>query len=92
MAFIKEESEDIRIEEVFSIKQEDTEEQTDLVLKEENQDLNEMEQTDQCEKPHDVSVKIKNLNRMREFTPERGHSPASSVERASLNKEPSKGT
>jgi len=28
MAFIKEESEDIRIEEVFSVKQEDTEEQT----------------------------------------------------------------
>ncbi|KAL1276876.1 hypothetical protein QQF64_023549 [Cirrhinus molitorella] len=36
MAFIKEESEDIRIEEVFSLKQEDTEEQTDLMgLKEE---------------------------------------------------------
>jgi len=30
MAFIKEESEDIRIAEVFSIKQEDTEEQTGL--------------------------------------------------------------
>ncbi|KAL1276905.1 hypothetical protein QQF64_023578 [Cirrhinus molitorella] len=36
MAFIKEESEDIRIEEVFSLKQEDTKEQTDLMgLKEE---------------------------------------------------------
>ncbi|XP_016335217.1 zinc finger protein 260-like [Sinocyclocheilus anshuiensis] len=54
MAFIKEETEDFRIEEVFSLKQEDTEEQTDLlVLKEENQDPNEMEQTDQYENHHD---------------------------------------
>ncbi|KAK2907365.1 hypothetical protein Q8A67_006350 [Cirrhinus molitorella] len=45
MAFIKEESEDIRIEEVFSLK--DTEEQTGLlILKEENQEPNEVE-TDQ---------------------------------------------
>ncbi|KAL1250476.1 hypothetical protein QQF64_018272 [Cirrhinus molitorella] len=51
MAFIKEESEDIRIEEVFSLM--DTEEQTGLlVLKEENQDPNEMERTDQHEKCH----------------------------------------
>ncbi|KAL1268566.1 hypothetical protein QQF64_033929, partial [Cirrhinus molitorella] len=33
MAFIKEESEDIRIEETFRVKQEDTEEQTDLYIK-----------------------------------------------------------
>ncbi len=32
MAFIKEESEDIRISEVFSIKHEDTEEQTGRLL------------------------------------------------------------
>ncbi len=32
MAFIKEENEDFRIEEVFSLKQEDTEEQTGWFL------------------------------------------------------------
>ncbi|KAL1276119.1 hypothetical protein QQF64_035742 [Cirrhinus molitorella] len=32
MAFIKEENEDVKIEEVFIVKQEDTEEQTDFVM------------------------------------------------------------
>uniref|UniRef100_A0A9J8BJT9 C2H2-type domain-containing protein n=1 Tax=Cyprinus carpio carpio TaxID=630221 RepID=A0A9J8BJT9_CYPCA len=49
MAFIKEESEDFRIEEVFSLKQEETEEQT-------GQDLNAMEQTDQYEKLHGLII------------------------------------
>ncbi|XP_056311327.1 zinc finger protein 32-like [Danio aesculapii] len=45
MAFIKEESEDVRIEETFRVKHEDLEEQTDLkVLKEESQVLDEMEE------------------------------------------------
>ncbi|XDV31290.1 hypothetical protein PO909_034009 [Leuciscus waleckii] len=44
MAFIKEESEDINIEEAFLVKHEETEEQTDLIaLKEESQELNNME-------------------------------------------------
>ncbi|CAM4567725.1 unnamed protein product [Leuciscus chuanchicus] len=47
MAFIKEESEDMKIEEVFTVKQEDTEEQTDLMtLKEESEVLNEMKDHD----------------------------------------------
>ncbi|XP_067283565.1 gastrula zinc finger protein xLCGF3.1-like [Pseudorasbora parva] len=47
MAFIKEESEDMRIEETFSVKQEDPEKKTDLMLlKEESQELNEMEEKD----------------------------------------------
>ncbi|KAL1276656.1 hypothetical protein QQF64_036279, partial [Cirrhinus molitorella] len=45
MAFIKEETEDFRIEEVFSIKQEDFEEQIDLTaFKVENEEPNEMEE------------------------------------------------
>ncbi|XP_016112968.1 oocyte zinc finger protein XlCOF15-like [Sinocyclocheilus grahami] len=45
MAFTKEESEDVRIEEVFSLKQEDTEEHTGLMpLKEGSQELNEKEE------------------------------------------------
>ncbi|CAM4568571.1 unnamed protein product [Leuciscus chuanchicus] len=44
MAFIKEESEDMKIEEIFRVKQEEIEEQTDLMpVKEESQELNEME-------------------------------------------------
>ncbi len=38
MAFIKDESEDFRIEEVFSLKQ-DTEEQTEMVLIKESEDF-----------------------------------------------------
>ncbi|KAL1268461.1 hypothetical protein QQF64_033824, partial [Cirrhinus molitorella] len=51
MAFIKEESEDMKIEEAFRVKHEDTEEQTDLmVLKEENQELKQEENEDWYEK------------------------------------------
>ncbi len=40
MAFIKEESEDVKIEEAFTVKQEDTEEQTEMVfIKEESEDV-----------------------------------------------------
>ncbi|CAM4567871.1 unnamed protein product [Leuciscus chuanchicus] len=54
MAFIKEESEDIRIEEAFGVKHEDAEEQTGLMaLKEECQELDEMEETNQYEKHND---------------------------------------
>ncbi|KAL1276134.1 hypothetical protein QQF64_035757 [Cirrhinus molitorella] len=50
MAFIKQESEDIKIVEVFSVKQEDTVEQTDLIaLKEENEELKETEEKNQHE-------------------------------------------
>ncbi|XP_042610463.1 zinc finger protein OZF-like [Cyprinus carpio] len=53
MEFIKEEIEEVKIEEVFSLKQEDTETQTDLMpLKEESQELNDMEEEYQYEKPH----------------------------------------
>uniref|UniRef100_A0A9J7ZSZ7 C2H2-type domain-containing protein n=1 Tax=Cyprinus carpio carpio TaxID=630221 RepID=A0A9J7ZSZ7_CYPCA len=53
MAFIKEESEDVKIEETFRVKHEDTEEQTDLmVLKEESEVLAEMEEKDHFEKIH----------------------------------------
>ncbi|CAM4568624.1 unnamed protein product [Leuciscus chuanchicus] len=54
MASIKEESEDMKIEETFRVKQEDTEEQTDLMaLKEEGPELNDMEGKDQYENYHD---------------------------------------
>ncbi len=40
MAFIKEESEDVKIEEAFRVKHEDTEEQTKMVfIKEESEDV-----------------------------------------------------
>jgi len=40
MMFIKDESEDMKIEEVFSVKQEETEEQTKMVfIKEESEDM-----------------------------------------------------
>ncbi|XP_048012709.1 zinc finger protein OZF-like, partial [Megalobrama amblycephala] len=52
MEFIKEESEDLKIDETFKVKQEDTEEQTDLMaLNEESQELNEKEEKDQNENP-----------------------------------------
>ncbi|ROJ30527.1 Zinc finger protein 282 [Anabarilius grahami] len=54
MVFIKEENEDMKIEETFRVKQEDTEEQTDLMpLKEESEELDEMQEKDHYEKHHD---------------------------------------
>nr|NP_001108174.1 uncharacterized protein LOC100137105 [Danio rerio]AAI55769.1 Zgc:174710 protein [Danio rerio] len=48
MAFIKEESEDVKIEETFRVKQKDLQEQTDLmVLKEETHQWNEIEEKHQ---------------------------------------------
>ncbi|XP_050958936.1 gastrula zinc finger protein XlCGF49.1-like [Labeo rohita] len=50
MAFIKEENEDMKIEETFRVKEEETEEQTDLiVLKEEKEVLDEIEEEEQNE-------------------------------------------
>ncbi|KAF4114181.1 hypothetical protein G5714_004404 [Onychostoma macrolepis] len=50
MVFIKEESEDVKIEETFRVKHEDTEEQTDrMPLKEESQELNEIEEKEKYE-------------------------------------------
>ncbi|KAI2665905.1 hypothetical protein H4Q32_023019 [Labeo rohita] len=55
MVFIKEEFEDMKIEETFRVKHEDTEEQTDLMLlKKQSEKLNEMEDKDQYEK-HDFT-------------------------------------
>ncbi|XDV12123.1 hypothetical protein PO909_000855, partial [Leuciscus waleckii] len=60
MAFIKEESEDIKIEEVFSVKHEDTEEQKDLMpLKEESQELNNMQ-----DEHHDFKTEEKSIMRL----------------------------
>ncbi|XP_077095398.1 uncharacterized protein LOC143746957 [Siphateles boraxobius] len=54
MAFIKEESEDIKIEEAFIVKHEETEEQTDLTaLKDESQELNNKEVKDE---KHDFMI------------------------------------
>uniref|UniRef100_A0A9J7ZTM9 C2H2-type domain-containing protein n=2 Tax=Cyprinus carpio carpio TaxID=630221 RepID=A0A9J7ZTM9_CYPCA len=51
MTFIKVESEDLKIEEAFRVKQEDTEEQTDLMaLKVENEELKEIEEESQYER------------------------------------------
>uniref|UniRef100_A0A8C1WPZ2 C2H2-type domain-containing protein n=1 Tax=Cyprinus carpio TaxID=7962 RepID=A0A8C1WPZ2_CYPCA len=57
MEFIKEESEDIRIEETFSLKHEDAEEQTDLMaLKEERKRLTTIEEKDQYERLDFITV------------------------------------
>ncbi|KAK2915722.1 hypothetical protein Q8A67_000096 [Cirrhinus molitorella] len=59
MAFIKEESEDMKIEDVkadkvFRVKQEDTEEQTDLI--EESKELKDKEEKEQNDKDHDFKI------------------------------------
>uniref|UniRef100_A0A8C2HRZ7 C2H2-type domain-containing protein n=1 Tax=Cyprinus carpio TaxID=7962 RepID=A0A8C2HRZ7_CYPCA len=57
MAFIKEESEEVKIEDTFRVKQEDTEEQTDLMpLKEEHVVPNEKEEKEQYETHHDFKT------------------------------------
>ncbi|KAI2665143.1 hypothetical protein H4Q32_021353 [Labeo rohita] len=57
MAFIKEENEDVRIEETFRVKHEDTEEQTDLMaLKEERHELTKIEEKDQYERTDFMNV------------------------------------
>ncbi|XP_056091414.1 zinc finger protein 782-like [Rhinichthys klamathensis goyatoka] len=70
MAFIKEESEDVKIEETLIVKHEETEEHTDLTaLKEESQELNEVEENNQFEtekitsrKTRALKTKINNSN------------------------------
>ncbi|XP_067284047.1 gastrula zinc finger protein XlCGF57.1-like [Pseudorasbora parva] len=63
MAFIKEEIEDVKIEETFRVKHEETEKQTDLMpLKEESQDLNEMEEKDQYKTQYDSITGEKSFN------------------------------
>ncbi|CAM4569398.1 unnamed protein product [Leuciscus chuanchicus] len=58
MAVIKEEREDVKIEEVFSVKQEENEEQTDLMaLKEESQEFNENDEKDRS--LHDLNQRLK---------------------------------
>ncbi|XP_067283529.1 chemotaxis regulatory protein ChePep-like [Pseudorasbora parva] len=59
MEFIKEESEDVKIEETLRVKDEETEEQTDLmVLKEESEVLKEMEEKDQIQKKDFITREI----------------------------------
>ncbi|XP_073693969.1 uncharacterized protein [Garra rufa] len=63
MEFIKEEIEDVKIEEAFRVKDEDPEEQTDMMaLKEENGVLNEIKEEDQCRKPHDFKTEEKSVS------------------------------
>ncbi|CAM4608587.1 unnamed protein product [Leuciscus chuanchicus] len=57
MAFIKQESEDIKIVEVYSLKPKDAEQQTEpMQLKEESQELEESEVKNQNEKDHDFKT------------------------------------
>ncbi|KAL1277453.1 hypothetical protein QQF64_024126 [Cirrhinus molitorella] len=57
MEFIKEETEDVKIEETFRVKHEETEEQIDLMpLKEECKELNEVEKKEEYETHSDSKV------------------------------------
>ncbi|XP_043092025.1 gastrula zinc finger protein XlCGF49.1-like [Puntigrus tetrazona] len=60
MAFIKEESEDVNIEETFRAEREDAEKQTDLIaLKEESQ---EPQEKDRNEKQHDLKTEEESIS------------------------------
>ncbi|XP_059404836.1 gastrula zinc finger protein XlCGF8.2DB-like [Carassius carassius] len=64
MAFIKEEREDVKIEETLRVKQEDTEEQTDLMLlKEERIAPNEKEKKEQYEIHHDFKTEEESFSK-----------------------------
>ncbi|KAG1960381.1 gastrula zinc finger protein XlCGF49.1-like [Pimephales promelas] len=87
-----EESEDIKIEEVFSLKQEETEEKTDLMpIKGESEVLNEIEDKVKIEKHHDFISGENSFSCSKtstwEFTMESAPSPANNVEKVSMKKE-----
>ncbi|XP_042612973.1 gastrula zinc finger protein XlCGF49.1-like isoform X1 [Cyprinus carpio] len=60
MEFIKEESEDLKIEDAVRVQQEEAEAQTGLMLlKEESEVQDEMEEKDHCKKYHDIITEVK---------------------------------
>ncbi|XP_059367767.1 gastrula zinc finger protein XlCGF49.1-like isoform X2 [Carassius carassius] len=69
MAFIKVESEDMKIEETIRLNHEDTEEQTDLMApKEEREVLNENEEEDQYDNLHDFTTEERSCFLQSEMT------------------------